>query len=70
MVSEQLTSSKTSMNGELTIDNLNGIILFKDGWGATILRITHLPTPVPGNVMIDMTAIAQVTSYTPIEQDK
>jgi hypothetical protein len=54
------------MNGDLTINTLAGTAEFRDGWGQTILRVTHLPTPVPPNVMIDLVAIRNVTSYTPI----
>ena len=52
--------------GHLSIDADNGTAEFRDGHGNTILRVTHLPTPVPPDVMIDLVAIRNLTSYTPI----
>lgn len=66
MPDEVIIESQTMMNGELIIDHENGVATFKDGWGRTILRVTHLPTPVPLDVGIDLVAIRNVTSYTPL----
>lgn len=66
MAEEHWSKKGTLMNGSLILDTLNGTAEFKDGWGQTILRVTHLQTPIPNNVMIDVVAIRNVTSYTPI----
>lgn len=34
-----------------------------------ILRITHLPDPIPPNYSIDIVALPALTSYTPIESE-
>lgn len=52
--------------GTLYINPEAGTATFMTGEGAVILRVTHLPTPVPAQVNIDMVAINQVTSYTPL----
>ena len=36
--------------------------------GARILRVTHLATPVPDDVSIDVVSIFNITSYTPLGQ--
>lgn len=54
------------IDGELTIDHETGTITFKTALDIRLLRITHLPTPIPDNVMIDLVAIKNVTSYTPL----
>lgn len=51
-------------NGLLQIDRENGIITFSSQ-GITILRITHLPTPIPTNVVIDVVAVNKLTGYIP-----
>jgi hypothetical protein len=55
------------MNGELRIDLINGVITFHDGWNMMILRVTHLPEPIPSNVLIDIVALSNLTSYTPLQ---
>jgi hypothetical protein len=50
--------------GHLFIDQDKGQVEFKDAHDRVILRVTHLPTPIPPNVMIDLVAIRNVTSYT------
>lgn len=62
-----VTESTTIMNGELRIDNVNGVATFTDGWGAVILRVTHLREPVPANTKIDLVALDALTSYTPVQ---
>jgi hypothetical protein len=61
----------TRYEGELVIDHDNGVVTFSQGSDpvdgeAILLRVTHLPTPVPDNVYIDLVAIRNVTSYTPL----
>jgi hypothetical protein len=63
---EPVIESRVYTDGELHIDLINGTATFRDHFGAIILRVTHLPTPVPSNVSIDLVAIRNVTSYTPI----
>lgn len=71
MPAEEIWSqSHTVMNGNLVIDNVNGTAEFNDGWGQTIIRVTHLPTPIPHNILIDLVAIRNVTSYTPIQEQE
>jgi len=59
--------SITTINGELRIDHLNGLITFSDGWHRMTLRITHLTEPIPDNVLIDIVALTPLTSYTPLQ---
>lgn len=59
--------SITRMNGELRIDHLNGLITFRDGWNMMILRVSHLREPIPDNVLIDIVALENLTSYTPLQ---
>src|SRR5580765_3965944 len=66
-MSDKLTESVTTLNGVLRIDRLNGLIIFNDGWNRTILRVSHLPEPIPDNVMIDIVALKNLTSYTPLQ---
>src|SRR5580765_9078360 len=66
-MSDKLTESVTTLNGVLRIDRLNGLITFSDGWHRVTLRITHLPEPIPDNVMIDIVALKNLTSYTPLQ---
>ena len=47
------------------IDRDNGVITVTSH-GVRLLRITHLPDPVPQDVSIDIVAIENLTSYTPI----
>lgn len=47
------------------IDRDNGVITVSSH-GIRLLRITHLPDPVPQNVSIDIVALPALTSYTPI----
>jgi hypothetical protein len=67
-------NSKTIYTGQLEIDHKEGAIYFRDRYGTTILRVTHLKTPTPRGVGIDLVSVAQMTSYTPLEprerQDK
>ena len=56
--------------GHLFIDGDNGTAEFRDSHDCVKLRITHLPTPIPTNVMIDLVAIRNVTSYTPITRSE
>jgi hypothetical protein len=58
--------------GTLEIDQDTGIATFTTrglvhGSLIRVLRVTHLPTPVPEGVSIDLVAIRNVTSYTPLE---
>ena len=66
-MSSELTESITTMNGELRIDRLNGVITFSDGWHRMVLRITHLREPIPDDVLIDLVALNNLTSYTPLQ---
>jgi hypothetical protein len=53
-------------NGQLKIDYDNGTVDFE--WhNIRLLRVTHLPDPVPDNVSIDLVALPALTSYTTIE---
>lgn len=70
MPDEVVLESTTMMNGELVIDHVNGVATFKDGWGRPILRVTHLPRPVPFDVGIDLVAISNITSYTPLSMQE
>jgi hypothetical protein len=56
-----------TVEGALYIDAKNGVITFLDRDGNRLLRVTHLPTPIPPNVMVDVTAIRNVTSYNLID---
>lgn len=51
--------------GTLYINAEAGTITFMTTEGRRLLRVTHLDT-IPVNVRIDIVAIQQVTSYTPI----
>jgi hypothetical protein len=66
-MASELTESIITMNGELRIDQLNGLITFSDGWHRMVLRVSHLPEPVPADVMIDIVALINLTSYTPLQ---
>ena len=57
--------TKQILKGHLEIDLANGTATFTSG-GFRVLRITHLPDPVPQNVSIDIVALPALTSYTPI----
>jgi hypothetical protein len=56
--------SKTTWIGELEIDHDNGVITFTAS-GVRILRVTHLPEPLPLGVIVDMVALPELTSYGP-----
>lgn len=58
----KLGESKT-FNGKLRIDFDEGMIIFTDG--VILIRITHLRTPLPHDGIIDIVALAALTSYTP-----
>jgi hypothetical protein len=62
---KQEAKRKLILQGHLHIDYDQGTATFVSG-GITVLRVTHLPTPVPPNVSIDLVAIRNVTSYTPV----
>jgi len=64
----ELAESVTTMNGELRIDHLNGLVTFSDGWNRMVLRITHLTEPIPNDVLIDIVALTPLTSYTPLQE--
>ncbi len=64
----KLAESVTTLNGELRIDHLNGLITFSDGWHRMTLRITHLTEPIPSDVLIDIVALTPLTSYTPLSK--
>lgn len=52
--------------GELQIDRANGVIEFHTWNGQVrLLRITHLPDPIPPGTSIDLVALKALTSYTP-----
>lgn len=59
--------------GYLTIDLDEGIAIFmaedSEGRQYRMLRVTHLPKPIPVDFTIDVVAIRNVTSYTQIESD-
>ena len=54
--------------GALYIDTNNGVISFLDKAGNRLLRVTHLPDPIPANTSIDIVSIPALTSYTPLTQ--
>jgi hypothetical protein len=54
--------------GELEIDYKNGVVTFKTRVGRIrLLRVTHLPDPIPAGMSIDLVALPALTSYTPQE---
>jgi hypothetical protein len=59
--------SRQILKGHLEIDLDNGVATFTSG-GIRVLRITHLPDPIPKGMSIDVTAISQLTSYTPMHE--
>jgi hypothetical protein len=65
-MNQRISENSTIIDGELFIDADRGTAEFKDGLGRVILRVTHLPTPIPPNIMIDLVAIRNVTSCTPL----
>ena len=62
-----LVDSIITMNGMLRIDVLNGLVTFHDGWDRVVLRVSHLIEPIPDNVLIDIVALNNLTSYTPLQ---
>lgn len=52
-------------NGILHVDTDKGIATFVHDKGR-LLRVTHLPTPIPDDASIDVVAIGNITSYTPL----
>ena len=58
--------TENTFEGALYIDTERGVISFLDSNGNRLLRVTHLAIPVPPGVMIDIVAISNLTSYTPI----
>jgi hypothetical protein len=59
-------------DGTLIIDHDNGVIKFTQGddpvdGEAILLRVTHLREPIPDNVLIDLVALDNLTSYTPLQ---
>jgi hypothetical protein len=58
--------ANTVIEGTLEIDHANGVAYFRNMEGNTVLRVTHLTTPTPRGVGIDLTSIAQLTAYTPL----
>jgi hypothetical protein len=63
---QYLKSKSTTYQGVLEINYKDGTITFHSG-GICVLRITHLRTPIPRGMSVDLVAIGQVTSYTPME---
>ena len=63
-----LTERKVYTSGVLAIDTINGTAEFRDDFGDTLLRITHLPKPIPDNIMIDLVAIVNLTSYNSVSK--
>jgi hypothetical protein len=59
--------NKTVYEGQLEIDYNAGVIYFHSNEGMTILRITHLLTPMPFGKGIDMVSVPHLTSYPPLE---
>jgi hypothetical protein len=54
-------------HGILTINEDDGTAIFTTSPNSTVLlRVTHLPDPVPPNSMIDMVSLAALTSYHPV----
>jgi hypothetical protein len=53
-------------NGQLKIHYNNGTIDFESG-GIRVLRVTHLPDPIPAGSSINLVALPALTSYTPQE---
>lgn len=47
------------------IDRDNGVITVTSH-GIRLLRITHLPDPIPANTSIDIVSLPALTSYTSI----
>lgn len=58
---------KHGYRGELQIDHKNGVIEFFT-WDRQVrlLRITHLPEPIPAGTYVDLVALEALTSYTPV----
>lgn len=54
--------------GTLYIDPDNGVVKFETRTGVRLLRVTHLLEPIPTDSAIDLVAISNVTSYTPLTQ--
>ena len=52
------------IDGRLMIDFDAGTIIFTNE-GVVMLRITHLKPPLPHDGIIDIVALAALTSYTP-----
>ena len=52
--------------GALYIDAERGVVTFLSKDGFRLLRVTHLQVPVPAGTSIDVVAINQITSYTPL----
>lgn len=52
--------------GRLIVDRDNGVITFEVE-GVRLLRITHLPDPIPAGTSIDLVALPALTSYTPLQ---
>jgi hypothetical protein len=61
------TKNSNVYEGALYIDTDKGVITFLSKEGQRILRVTHLPTPIPDNVMIDMVSLPNLKSYTPLQ---
>jgi hypothetical protein len=62
------TPIDTGLSGQLVVDRENGVITFYVE-GVRILRITHLPDPIPNGVTIDLVALPALTSYTPMQTE-
>jgi len=54
------------LSGQLIVDRENGVIIFEVE-GIRLLRITHLPDPIPDGISVDLVALPALTSYNPIQ---
>ena len=63
---EKISKDEYAYDGRLWIDHINGTVVFTSG-GVKILRVSHLREPIPDGVMIDIVALDNLTSYTPIQ---
>jgi hypothetical protein len=61
---EAAMSDVTRLDGTLIVNHKTGTIQFVQ-YGYVLLNITHLKTPVPPNQVIDIVALAALTSYNP-----
>jgi hypothetical protein len=63
------TPINVPLSGQLIVDRDNGVIIF-EAEGVRLLRITHLPDPIPDGISIDLVALPALTSYNPVDLSK